>query len=346
MLRAFSAAVLIVGTMTAATQAQEPYPTRPISIVVGAPPGGLADNTARPMATALQKILRQRVVVINTAEVASAVANVAGVRNNPDGYTLLMVPGSISVLPEVDKLFGRPTRYALDQFTGIARISGDHFMLAVRADQQWKTIKDLVADARKRPGEIVFSSSGVYGSPHISMEMFMLASGIRLRHLPKTDDGAMMNAILGGKAQAVMTPLSLAAEHVRSGKLRLLAYTGTEPVVTYRWGSRITGGGRPIFQTSDSAEVPSFKSLGYDIEYVAWAGLVVPAKTPPHIIKKLRDAVQEAVKEPEVINSRAKLETPITHTYMDAPEFNRWWVKDAARLAEVVRSIGKVEGEQ
>jgi len=229
---------------------------------------------------------------------------------------------SVSVLPEVDKLFGRPQNYTREQLTGIARINADPSMLVVRADAPWKTLKDLVEDARKRPGEIVFTSSGLYGAAHIPMEMFIKSAGIKMRHLPTTGGGPMMNAMLGGHAQLVMTPVSLAAQHVKAGKLRLLAHSGSTPVAAY-------------------PEVPSFKSQGYDVEYTAWAGLVAPKDTPPQVIKTLRDATRQAVKEPEVINSHAKLETPIA--YMDADEFNAWWAKDAAKLAEVVRQIGKVE---
>src|SRR6266700_2631422 len=296
MLRALGIAGLIIAIAVGPARAEDPYPTRPISMVVAFPPGGLADNTARPVATALERILKQPVAIIK-----------------PDGYTLLMALVSISVLPEVDKLFGRPPNYTRDQFTGIARINADPSMLVVRADAPWKTLKDLVDDAKKKPGEIVFSSSGLYGAAHIPTEMFMLAAGIKLRHLPTTGGGPMMNAILGGHSQITMTPVSLAVAHVKAGKLRLLAHTGTAPVATY-------------------PDVPSFKSLGYDVEYTAWAGLVAPAKTPPHIIKILRDATRQAVKEPEVVTSHAKLDTPIA--YMDADEFNAWWAKDAARLAE------------
>jgi tripartite-type tricarboxylate transporter receptor subunit TctC len=229
---------------------------------------------------------------------------------------------SVSVLPEVDKLFGRPQNYTREQLTGIARINADPSMLVVRADAPWKTLKDLAEDAKKRPGEIVFTSSGLYGAAHIPMEMFIKAAGIKMRHLPTTGGGPMMNAILGGHAQLVMTPVSLAAQHVKAGKLRLLAHSGSTPVAAY-------------------PEVPSFKSQGYDVEYTAWAGLVAPKDTPPPVIKILRDATRQAVKEPEVINSHAKLETPIA--YMDADEFNAWWARDAAKLAEVVRQIGKVE---
>ena len=324
MRRARSGLLFVLLTVVAAgpAWAQEPYPTRPISIVVAFPPGGVADNTARPVAAVLERILKQPVTVLNKAGAAGAVGYQAAATSKPDGYTLLMALVSVSVLPEVDKLFGRPQNYTREQLTGIARINADPSMLVVRADAPWKTLKDLVEDARKRPGEIVFTSSGLYGAAHIPMEMFIKSAGIKMRHLPTTGGGPMMNAMLGGHAQLVMTPVSLAAQHVKAGKLRLLAHSGSTPVAAY-------------------PEVPSFKSQGYDVEYTAWAGLVAPKDTPPNVIKILRDATRQAVKEPEVINSHAKLETPIA--YMDADEFNAWWAKDAAKLAEVVRQIGKVE---
>lgn len=324
-MRALIAAPIIVGALLNVATAQEAYPTRAITMVVAFPPGGLADNTARPVATAMERILKQPVVVSNKPGAAGAVGNQVTATSKPDGYTLLMALVSVSVLPEVDKLFGRPPTYTRDQLTGIARINADPSMLVVRADTPWKTAKDLVDDAKKRPGEIVFSSSGLYGAAHVPVEMFMHAAGIKLRHLPTTGGGPMMNAILGGHSQVTMTPASLAVAHVKAGKLRFLAHTGTAPVAAY-------------------PEVPPFRSLGYDVEYTAWAGLVAPRATPPHVIKILRDAVRQAVKEPEVVNSHAKLDTPIA--YMDADEFNAWWAKDAARLADVVRMIGKVESAQ
>jgi tripartite-type tricarboxylate transporter receptor subunit TctC len=314
--------VLLTAVATDPAWAQEPYPTRPITMMVAFPPGGVADNTARPVAAVLERILKQPVTVLNKAGAAGAVGYQAAATSKPDGYTLLMALVSVSVLPEVDKLFGRPQNYTREQLTGIARINADPSMLVVRADAPWKTLKDLVEDAKKRPGEIVFTSSGLYGAAHIPTEMFIKAAGIKMRHLPTTGGGPMMNAMLGGHAQVVMTPVSLAAAHVKAGKLRLLAHSGTTPVAAY-------------------PEVPSFKSQGYDVEYTAWAGLVAPKDTPPHIIKVLRDATRQAVKEPEVIASHAKLETPIA--YMDADEFNAWWARDAAKLAEVVKQIGKVE---
>src|SRR5262245_57377164 len=182
--------MMAAGLMAAGSaRADEPYPTRPVTIVVAFPPGGVADNTARPVATALERILKQPVTVLNKSGAAGAVGYQTAATAKPDGYTALMALVSVSVLPEVDKLFGRPQNYTREQFTGIARINADPSMLVVRADTPWKTLKDLVEDAKKRPNEVVFTSSGLYGTAHIPMEMFMLASGIKLRHLPTTGGG-------------------------------------------------------------------------------------------------------------------------------------------------------------
>ncbi len=322
MMRTLCATAALLAAVVQPAGAQEPYPTRPITIVVAFPPGGLADLTARPVALALERLLKQPVVVANKPGAAGAVGNQFVATSKPDGYTLLLALVSVSVLPEVDKLFGRPPTYTRDQLTGIARINAEPSILTVPVDAPWKTLKDLVEDAKRRPGEIVFTSSGLYGASHVPMEMFLLAAGVTMRHLPTTGGGPMMNAILGGHAQVVMSTNSLVAPHMKAGKLRLLAHTGSAPIGAY-------------------PDVPSLKSLGYDVEYSAWAGLVAPRNTPPNVIKILRDGMRQAVKEPEVVNSHAKLDTPIS--YMDADEFNVWWAQDAAKLAGVVQKIGKVE---
>jgi tripartite-type tricarboxylate transporter receptor subunit TctC len=325
MIRTLCAAALLIGTLVQMAVAEEPYPTRAITIVVAFPPGGLADLSARPVAAALEKILKQPVVVANKPGAAGAVGNQSVASSKPDGYTLLMALVSVSVLPEVDKLFGRPPTYTRDQLTGIARVNAEPSILTVPASAPWKTVKDLVEDAKKRPGEIVFTSSGLYGASHVPMEMFLHAAGIKMRHLPTTGGGPMMNAILGGHAQATMSTTALVAPHMKAGKLRLLAHTGAMPIGAF-------------------PEVPSFRSLGYDVDYTAWAGLVAPRATPTQVVKILREAMRQAMREPEVVTAYTKVEMPVA--YMDADEFNAWWEQDARRLATVVQKIGKVESAQ
>jgi tripartite-type tricarboxylate transporter receptor subunit TctC len=314
-------ASLVLGAATTAP-AQEAFPTRPITIVVAFPPGGVADLTARPVAAALERILKQPVVVLNKPGAAGGIGNQFVAKSKPDGYTLLMALVSVSVLPEVDTLFGRPTTYTRDMLTGIARVSAEPGIITVRSDSPWKTLKELVEDARKRPGAITFSSSGLYGASHVPFEMFLHAAGVKMRHLPTQGGGPMMNALLGGHADTTSSSTILVAPQVKAGKLRLLAHTGTQPLAPF-------------------PDVPSMKSLGYDVEYTAWAGLVAPKDVPPHVLKILRDAMRQAVKEPEVVNAHAKLEAKIA--YQDADEFNAFWAEDARKLADVVKKIGKVE---
>ncbi|MBI1734945.1 MAG: tripartite tricarboxylate transporter substrate binding protein [Candidatus Rokubacteria bacterium] len=324
MTRLAAAALVAVVLLVAGASAQEPYPTRPITIVVAFPPGGVADLTARPMAVTLERLLKQPVIVQNKPGAAGAVGNQLVATSKPDGYTLLMALVSISVLPEKDKLFGQPPTYALDQFTGIARLNADPTFITVGGDTRWKTLKALVDDVKKRPGQLTFTSSGLYGASHVPFEMFAQAAGIRMRHLPTTGGGPMMNALLGGHAQAVASPTSLVAGHAKAGKIRLLAHTGSGRVAAF-------------------PDVPSLKELGYDVEYYLWAGLVAAKGIPPHVVTTLRDAVRQAVKEPEFANAMAKMETPIA--YQDADEFNAFWQKDAQTLAAIVKKIGKVGGK-
>jgi tripartite-type tricarboxylate transporter receptor subunit TctC len=303
--------------------AQEAYPTRPITIVVAFPPGGLADLTARPLASAMERILKQPVVISNKPGAAGAVGNQFAATSKPDGYTLLMALVSVSTLPEVDKLFGRPHTYTIDQFVGIARINADPAVITVRGDALWKRLADVVEDGKRRQGQIVHTSSGLYGASHVPFAMFLQAAGLTMRHLPTTGGAPMMNALLGGHAEIVASVPTLVAPHLPDGKVRLLAHTGV--------------GRLPAFP-----DVPSLKELGYDVEYYAWAGLVAPKATPPQVLKILADAVRQAVKEPEVVTASQKLQTPIA--YQDAAEFNAWWRQDAEKLAGVIKKIGKVEG--
>lgn len=304
--------------------ADEPYPTRPVTIIVPFPPGGIADLTARPLAASLERALKQPVVVSNKAGAAGAVGMQSVAVAKPDGYTLLVAVVSVSTIPEVDALFGRQPAYRRDQLLGIARLNADPPMLVVGSDKPWKTVKELVEDARKKPGEITFSSSGIYGASHVPMEMFTHAAGIRMRHLPTTGGGPAMTAVLGGHAAMWASPPAIALPHLKAGKIRALATWGASRVAAL-------------------PDVPTLKELGYDLEYYLWTGFFAPRNLPASVVKTLREATRQAVQDPEFKNAMAKSETPIA--YQDADEFQKWWDGDAKRLAAVIRQIGKVEGK-
>jgi hypothetical protein len=167
------ATLLVLAVLVSGSAADEAYPTRPVTIVVPFPPGGIADLTARPLAPALERILKQPVVVANKAGAAGAVGMQSVAVAKADGYTLLLGLVSISTIPEVDALFGRPPAFRRDQFVGIARLNADPPLLVVGAETPWKSLGELVDDARRRPGEIAYASSGLYGASHVPMEMLL-----------------------------------------------------------------------------------------------------------------------------------------------------------------------------
>ena len=318
-------AAIIVFTLTAlvtGASAQEPYPSRPISIVNPFPPGGIADLTARPLAASFERLLKQPVVVVNKAGAAGAVGAQFASVAKPDGYTLLIALVSISSTPEVDKLFGRPATYTRDQFVGIARLNADPPVLAVNGP--WKTLKELVDDAKKRPGEITFASSGPYGASHLPLEMFLQAAGLKMRHLPTTGGAPATTAVLGGHAQLWASPPALAAPHIEAGKMRALATWGATRLAAF-------------------PDVPTLKELGYDVEYYIWTGLFAPRGVPANVIQTLRDATRKAVEDPEFKSSMDKANTPVS--YQDADEFKAFWDRDAQRIAATIQFIGKTEAK-
>ncbi|HEY1372687.1 MAG TPA: tripartite tricarboxylate transporter substrate binding protein [Candidatus Binatia bacterium] len=322
MRRRFALALVLLGFSVATAFAQEKFPDRPITIVAPFPPGGVADLTARPVAAAMEKILKNPVVVVNKTGAAGAVGMSFVANSKPDGYTLLMALSSISIIPEADKLFDRKPAYTVDQLVPLALFSADPTILAVGANHPWKSVKDLVADAKKRPGAISYSSSGIYGTLHMAMEMFSHAAGIKLNHVPYGGAGPALTAVLGGHQDMLASGPAVLIPHVKAGKLRALA----------GWGAK---------RVAAMPDVPTFKELGYDIEFYIWAGAFAPKGTPEPIMKKLRETMKQVVQEPEFKDAMAKLETPIA--YMDAPEFQKFYERDGKMLAEATRRIGRVE---
>jgi len=201
---AFILVILLCGSVTH-SYAQEKYPNRPITIVAPFPPGGVADLTARPVAAAMEKVLKNPVVVVNKTGAAGAVGMASVANSKPDGYNLLMALSSISIIPEADKLFDRKPAYTMDQLIPIALISADPTIFVVSADRPWKSVKEFVDDAKRRPGQISYSSSGVYGTLHMAMEMLSAAGGISLKHVPYSGAGPALTAILGGLGTAILS---------------------------------------------------------------------------------------------------------------------------------------------
>jgi tripartite-type tricarboxylate transporter receptor subunit TctC len=319
-MRTFSACVAAL--LASAALAQEPYPTKPITLIVPFPPGGVADITGRPTAAAMEKTLKQRIVIDNKSGAGGALgmAYVAG--SKPDGYTLLMALSSISIIPEAERINGRKPPYEMNQLAPIALVSADPTVLVVRAEAPWKTVQEFVADAKLRPAKITYGSSGIYGTLHVAMEMFAASADIRLWHVPYQGAGPAVAALLGGQIDALASGPAAVIGQIKAGKLVALA----------SWGAQ---------RLASLPDVPTFKEFGLDAEFYIWSGLFAPAGTPTPIMAQLRAAAKRAVEDPEFQSTMAKLETPVA--YLDAPEFQQFWDRDAARLATALRRIGRID---
>jgi len=315
-----TAAALFFSLSTAFAQA--PYPSKPITMIVPFPPGGVADIVGRPLAAQMEKTFKQPVVVTNRTGAGGAVGMAAAAKSAPDGYTILMALSSISIFPVSDRIQGRAPAYEMRDFAPIALITADPTVLVVGADSPWKTLKEFVESAKAYPGQINYSSSGVYGTLHVAMEIFANAAGIKLFHVPYQGGGPALTALLGGQVHALASGPAPVVGQIKAGKVRALASWSTERL--------------PLLP-----EIPTFKELGYDAEFYIWSGVFAPATVPSPVLDRLRAAVREAATSAEFKSAMEKVQTPVS--YLDAPAFRTYWERDAARLQKALEKIGKVE---
>lgn len=302
-------------------RAEERYPARAVSLVVPFPPGGVADIVARAIAPAMEKRLGQPVLVVNRPGAGGALGTGVVAASKPDGYTLLVALASISTNPEQERLNKRPPPFQLNQLAPVARLSMEEMMLAVRADSKYRTVSDVVADAGRRPDQVSYASSGMYGVYHVAMSMFTNAAGAHMNHIPYNGGSPALLALLGGEVDVSLITRSVGAAHLKSGKLRPLA----------AWGSQ---------KWADYPDTPTIKSEGFDVDYQLWSGMFAPANTPPEVMVTIRDAVQAAVDDSQfkaILNRQGA-----SAAYLDAPEFRSYWEKDAKRLISAMQKLGPV----
>ena len=320
-IKSIVSSLLLYGCITYAA-AQGSWPTRAITMIVPFPPGGLADLVARPVAEAMSRDLGQPVVIENKAGAGGGIGMGLAAKARPDGYTILMALSSLTVIPEADTLLGRSPMFALADLRPIARYTADPTVLAVRADAPWKTVKDFVEDAKKRPSVINYGSSGNYGTMHVPMEILSQNAGLKMTHVPFTGAGPAVIALLGGQIDAVSTGPATVLQHVKAGKLRVLAHWGTSSLLAL-------------------PDVPSLKDAGYSAEYAQWSGLFIPKDTPEPIAQRLRAAAKAAAQDARVNEVIRNAGSPVQ--YQDSPDFQKYVQLDANRMAAIVKRIGKIE---
>jgi tripartite-type tricarboxylate transporter receptor subunit TctC len=302
--------------------AQDDYPSRPITMLVPFPPGGVADTVGRPVAEAMGRYLKQAVVIENKGGAGGGIGMAQVAKSKADGYTVLMALSSLVVLPEADKVLKRAPMFQLDQLKPIARFSADPTVLVVKAESPWKTYAEFMAYVKANPAKVSFGSSGNYGTMHVPMEQLKAATSSYMLHVPYTGAGPAVMALLSGQIEALSTGPASVTQQIKAGKLRALAH----------WGDgRLTA----------MPDVPSLKELGVPISYAQWSGMFVPANTPAAVVEKLRQAAKFAAADSRA--NQALVAAGTSFMFQDMPEFERYVQADAKDMAALVQRIGKVD---
>jgi tripartite-type tricarboxylate transporter receptor subunit TctC len=306
---AFAAAVVSMPAL-----AQGTYPNKPIKIIAPVQPGGGVDLVARTVGERLQKALGQPVVVENQSGGGGIVGSQATARAAPDGYTLMVgYVGTHGTNPAVRKL----PYDAIRDFTPIAMVGGTPNVLVVPPSLPVKTLPEFIAYVKANKGKLSYGSSGPGTLTHLAMEQFKVATDIDIQHVAYRGIGPAITDILGGQTQALFPGLAAALPHIKAGKMRPLAVTGTKR--------------HPLLP-----DVPTFEELGYKgFDGVQWYGIVGPAKLPPAIVATLNTAINRELADPQMrerLSSEALEPMPMT-----AEQFGQYMRDDIAKWTKVAR---------
>jgi tripartite-type tricarboxylate transporter receptor subunit TctC len=269
-LRLLAAACLSLTLIGASARADD-YPSKPVRVIVPFAPGGLNDILARTVSAQLSERLGKQFIVDNKTGAGGVVGSDMVAKSPPDGYTLLIVSIAHAVNPALYKL----PYDSLKAFAPISLFASSPNSIAVNPDVPAKTLKEFVALAKSKPGDIQYASGGVGGSLHLGMELFKLVAGIDLLHVPFRGAGPAVIDVAGGHTKAIVATVTTLAPHVRSGKLRMLAVSGKARSRVY-----------PDVPTMDEAGVPGYEAGN-------WIGIAAPAGTPPAILARLNKEIAE-----------------------------------------------------
>ena len=317
-IRGVLAAAAIAATwIVAGDAAAQAYPTRPVRVIVPSSPGGGTDILTRLLTPGLTERLGQQVVVDNRPGAGSIIGNELVARATPDGYTLLMGISTVAILPATKKKLPYD---ALKDLAPVTQVISAPNILVVHPSLPARSVKELVAFARKRPNEINYASAGTGTNPHLSMELFLSMTNVKMVHIPYKGLGPAVVDLLAGHVVTATTTMLTGLPHVRSGRLRGLATTGA------RRSSAL-----PQLPTIAEAGVPGY-------EAVQWYGLFAPAQTPREIIAKLHGAMTAVLRSPAVAE---KLAADGADAVGNTPEeFARVLRAETEKWAKVARAAG------
>jgi len=309
---------LALGVASSAAFAQD-YPTRPVKIVVPQAPGSGADVVARMLAERMTAELGQAVVVENKPGANGIIGTQTVTSAAPDGYTLLVTSTSIVVNPSMQKTLPYDLSKDIAPITNIA--TGEALILGVNASVPAKNVQELIALSKQPGSRLSYGSPGVGNTLHLASELFKARTGMVMEHVPYKGAGPAIAALIGGEIQVMIMTPPLSLPHIRSGKIRPLAYTHSR-------------------RASFLPDVPTMKEAGVNGMEIdgGWYGLFAPAGTPPAIVEKLQAATRAAVNDPKL---RERFEALALTPVGNGPaEFRKFFQEQIKAYAEMVRVAG------
>jgi len=310
------AALLAAGACTAVVA--QGYPSKPIRLVVGFAPGGAADTVARAYAEPMSRALGQPVIVENRAGAGSSIAADNVAKSAPDGYSILIAsPASISVNPAINPKLG----YKPSDLMAVTKVSTSPLLVVVNPDTGIRSVKDLVATAKRVPGQLNYATSGVGSAPHFGAALFSQVTGIDMVHVPFKGGAPAAVAVVAGDVQlSFATPPSV-LPMVKAGRLRALAVTSPER--------------SPLMP-----EVPGMVAAGFpDYAIAFWYGIFVPAGTPRDVVQTLFNAAQAAARDPQVKAALAREGTEVA-TSSSPEDFAAFLVQDEKLWVKLAKDTG------
>ena len=256
------------------------YPAKPVRMVIGFPAGGPIDIVARVMSPKLGEVLGQQVVIDNRAGANGLIGGDVVAKSAPDGYTMMLIStGTVTISPHI---YPKMPYDALRDLVCVTLVTSTGELLVVHPSLPAKSVKELIALAKARPGDISIASTGSGGLPHLALELFKMEAKINMLHVPFNGAAPAVSNAVGGQVQGVFADLPVLQPHIQSGRLRALALAAPKR--------------SPLFP-----DVPTMIEQGLPkVEAVNWYGIQVAAKTPPEIIAKLNEAFAKTLNDPDM----------------------------------------------
>ena len=306
--------IALAAVMFAVPAAQAQYPVKTIQIINPFPPGAVTDIVARILAPKMSAALGQQVVIINKAGGGGAVGIQAAKDAAPDGYTILVTPPPIALIPIVNK----NSSFTLKDFAPLALATSSPNTTVVKSDAPWKTLEEFIAEAKKNPGQLTYGSAGPGTTPHFIGELVKLKTGIDMTHVPLGSESAAATAVLGGHVNVGFLTLGTTRSHVEAGTLRALAVASNR-------------------RLKDFPNIPTTVEKGHpELNLKVWVGFFAPAKTPPAAVKRLAAAISDSLKDPEAATNIEKAQALIEN--LGASEFAKFLTEEERKWSEVARA--------